>query len=151
MQGRYNIEDTKNKYAHIVGNGNSYDNNSVIRSNAHTLDWDGNAWFSGNVTDGSGNSLSGLKTQIDAEAGKINTKTGKIVAGTVYTIDGVSVTASDGAETFNNYNANIATGLFSHAEGNGTKAIGSNSHAEGENTTANKIAIKNCYKNEQYD
>ena len=44
-QGRYNIEDTANKYAHIVGNG-------VIesaRSNAHTLDWNGNAWFAGVV------------------------------------------------------------------------------------------------------
>ena len=48
-QGRYNIEDTANKYAHIVGNGRS-DN---ARSNAHTLDWDGNAWFAGVVTIGS--------------------------------------------------------------------------------------------------
>ena len=36
------------KYAHIVGNG--YDEDS--RSNAHTLDWDGNAWFKGNVYTG---------------------------------------------------------------------------------------------------
>ena len=45
VQGKYNIEDTENKYAHIVGNGDS-----SIRSNAHTLDWDGNAWFQGNVS-----------------------------------------------------------------------------------------------------
>ena len=32
-------------YAHIVGNGINAD----YRSNAHTLDWDGNAWFAGNV------------------------------------------------------------------------------------------------------
>lgn len=44
VQGQYNIEDAENKYAHIVGNG-EYN----ARSNAHTLDWDGNAWFSGNV------------------------------------------------------------------------------------------------------
>lgn len=44
-QGKYNIEDTENKYAHIVGNGES-DN---TRSNAHTLDWDGNAWYAGTV------------------------------------------------------------------------------------------------------
>jgi hypothetical protein len=37
------------KYAHIVGNGTS--NNS--RSNAHTLDWSGNAWYSGDVYVGS--------------------------------------------------------------------------------------------------
>lgn len=45
VQGRYNIEDTEGKYAHIVGNGN----NNNKRSNAHTLDWDGNAWFAGQV------------------------------------------------------------------------------------------------------
>lgn len=48
VQGKYNIEDTANKYAHIVGNGTD-DNN---RSNAHTLDWQGNAWYSGKVTTG---------------------------------------------------------------------------------------------------
>ena len=45
VQGKYNIEDTENKYAHIVGNGGG-----SIRSNAHTLDWNGNAWYQGNVT-----------------------------------------------------------------------------------------------------
>lgn len=33
------------KYAHVVGNGF----NNKIRSNAHTLDWDGNAWYAGSV------------------------------------------------------------------------------------------------------
>ena len=33
------------KYAHIVGNGGS----AHARSNAHTLDWDGNAWYAGSV------------------------------------------------------------------------------------------------------
>ena len=45
VQGKFNIEDNENKYAHIVGNGNS-----TARSNGHTLDWDGNAWFKGNVS-----------------------------------------------------------------------------------------------------
>lgn len=44
-QGKFNIEDTNNRYAHIVGNGEDSEN----RSNAHTLDWDGNAWFAGDV------------------------------------------------------------------------------------------------------
>lgn len=35
----------RGKYAHIVGNGTSDDN----RSNAHTLDWDGNAWYAGTL------------------------------------------------------------------------------------------------------
>lgn len=45
VQGKFNIEDTENKYAHIVGNGS--DNTS--KSNAHTLDWNGNAWYAGQV------------------------------------------------------------------------------------------------------
>ena len=45
VQGYYNLEDKANKYAHIVGNGDS----SSFRSNAHTLDWDGNAWYAGTV------------------------------------------------------------------------------------------------------
>lgn len=45
VQGKYNIEDTNNKYAHIVGNGNS-----STDSNAHTLDWQGNAWYSGKLS-----------------------------------------------------------------------------------------------------
>lgn len=43
VQGRYNVSDPR--YAHIVGNGSS----ASARSNAHTLDWDGNAWFAGDV------------------------------------------------------------------------------------------------------
>ncbi len=46
VQGKYNIEDTNNKYAHIVGNGE--DGNT--RANAHTLDWEGNAWFAGKLS-----------------------------------------------------------------------------------------------------
>lgn len=59
VHGRYNIIDTgtqdimdpstgkdsRGEYAHIVGNGKS----STTLSNAHTLDWDGNAWFAGDV------------------------------------------------------------------------------------------------------
>ena len=45
-QGKFNIEDTANKYAHIVGNGE----NDSTRSNAHTLDWKGNAWFAGKLS-----------------------------------------------------------------------------------------------------
>ena len=45
VQGQYNIDDTDGKYAHIVGNGTS----DTARSNAHTLDWVGNAWYAGTV------------------------------------------------------------------------------------------------------
>ena len=46
VQGKNNIEDNLDKYAHIVGNGE--DENS--RANAHTLDWEGNAWFAGKLS-----------------------------------------------------------------------------------------------------
>ena len=45
VQGKYNIIDNEGKYAHIVGNGFG----TSKRSNAHTLDWEGNAWFQGKV------------------------------------------------------------------------------------------------------
>ena len=48
VQGKYNVEDTANKYAHIVGNGSS----DSKRSNAHTLDWDGNAWYAKSLSIG---------------------------------------------------------------------------------------------------
>lgn len=54
VQGQYNIEDvssnkhSRSTYCHIVGNGADKD----TRSNAHTLDWDGNAWYAGNVSVG---------------------------------------------------------------------------------------------------
>ena len=47
-QGRWNVYDEARQYAHIVGNGSEYH-----WSNAHTIDWDGNAWFSGDVYVGS--------------------------------------------------------------------------------------------------
>ena len=45
VQGKYNIAEGSGKYAHIVGNGTE-DN---ARSDAHTLDWEGNAWYAGTV------------------------------------------------------------------------------------------------------
>lgn len=47
-QGKYNINDNTGTYAHIVGNGTS----NSERSNAHTLDWSGNAWYAGSVSAG---------------------------------------------------------------------------------------------------
>ena len=48
VEGIANIEDTESKYIHIAGNG-AFD----ARSNAYTLDWNGNAWFAGDVYTGS--------------------------------------------------------------------------------------------------
>ena len=42
-QGKFNVPDSQHKYAHIVGNGTSIS----VRSNAHTLDWNGVPWYQG--------------------------------------------------------------------------------------------------------
>jgi hypothetical protein len=44
VEGIANIEDTADEFIHIAGNG-TFDE----RSNAYTLDWNGNAWFAGDV------------------------------------------------------------------------------------------------------
>lgn len=44
-QGKFNIEDTENKYAHIIGGGISEGD----RKNIHTVDWDGNGFFNESV------------------------------------------------------------------------------------------------------
>ena len=57
VQGRAN-KALGDDYLHIVGNGEvKIENNKTIvtRSNAHTLDKDGNAWFAGNVIVGKDN------------------------------------------------------------------------------------------------
>lgn len=46
--GKFCVEDTQNTYAEIVGNGTS-DN---ARSNARTLDWNGNEWIAGALSVG---------------------------------------------------------------------------------------------------
>lgn len=97
VQGEYNIIDTtgaereRGTYAHIVGNGTS----TWQRSNAHTLAWDGTAWFQGDVYTGS---TSGTKK--DAGSKKlatedyVNTKQNKV---TCSTIDiGEGATLADG-------------------------------------------------------
>ena len=241
VQGKNNIEDTENKYAHIVGNGSS----TINKSNAHTLDWDGNAWFAGQVVGtnlpydtkkdfnlvfdystgysdiwGSmivnanipednidilnnrpkageiitisyneqtyqmpvivnGESVyvgddwafsneasdfgvgfyedsisfyvkgeSNIPTTPVTVTGAYNTvkvldekyipyAAGRIVTGQTFTfIDDSTEQAREGAEIFNDYSVNIATGRFSHAEGQATKATGDEAHAEGCITTA---------------
>ena len=55
--GIHNIEDTSGTYAHIVGNGEDEYN----RSNAYTLDWDGNGWFAGDIYVGGAGQDEGTK------------------------------------------------------------------------------------------
>ncbi len=57
VQGRYNVPDSKGVYAHIVGGGTS----GSDRKNIHTLDWNGNAWFKGDVYTGGTQQSEGKK------------------------------------------------------------------------------------------
>src|SRR5574344_2084988 len=50
--------------------------------------------------------------------------------------DGTYFPTTSYAEIFNDYTHNVATGIFSHAEGEHTTASGYSSHAEGVGTTA---------------
>lgn len=73
------------------------------------------------------NNIRALNEQIEAKAGKI-------VAGESFLVDETSTQANEGAEIFNDYTNNIATGSYSHAEGSKTLASGHSSHAEGMQT-----------------
>lgn len=72
VSGELNVEDSNNQYAVIVGGGTSGSN----RKNIHTLDWAGNGYFDGDVTNGANISLNSLKSDVDnlqsiAEGGAI--------------------------------------------------------------------------------
>lgn len=45
VEGKYNVFDEDGVYAHIIGNGAGH----LARSNAFTVDWNGNGWFAGDV------------------------------------------------------------------------------------------------------
>ena len=92
VQGKYNIEDTTSTYAHIVGGGTS----NTDRKNIHTLDWNGNAVFSGDVTatnpDGTEVSLLelsnsyGTSVNIQASTTDLIAGTSELPSGTIYVV-----------------------------------------------------------------
>ena len=163
VQGRFNISDAKTteypkgKYAHIVGNGN-IDN----RSNAHTLDWDGNAWFAGGITLGadnknvltendinieSGNGENSIQQKIDVvDWSSSNPYIQDAITEGMATDDGnMIVTDESGTKILvGSYGKNStmfngksqAVGGKAHAEGSKNIAFENNSHAEGNETFA---------------
>ncbi len=67
-QGKYNVADTANKFAHIVGGGTS----ESARKNIHTIDWNGNTYYSGDGTftvDGTEYTISAIINAIKALGG----------------------------------------------------------------------------------
>lgn len=172
VQGKYNEEDTVDtsgygKYSHIVGGGSSAE-----RKNIHTLDWDGNAWYQGDVQ-----AKKNLKADEDAEIGNNlnvtkNTTTESLNVGTDAVIgnsislgrktnstigvasvaEGIEVIASKTGSHAEGYKTE-ATGEYAHAEGFsdenslGLKATGKGSHAEGYSTRATEEAAHSEGKN----
>ena len=131
-QGRFSCPDGYNKYAHIVGNGES----EGSRSNAHTLDWNGVGWFAGGLKVGG-------TSQDDGAAVEVALKT-EIVKNIVDVNGGIrSINAaqeddsySAGTTSFSFGHGVKSPGRFSFAEGGNTTASGTYSHAEGYNTIA---------------
>lgn len=99
VQGKYNLEDTTSAF--IIGNGTS-----SKRSNAMAVDWNGNAKFSGTVTDGSGNVL-GNSLPLDWYEVTIpygwNSSTGALPDGSIGVFYHTSVTLSVKNEIENYY------------------------------------------------
>lgn len=159
VQGRFNIEDSTNTYAHIVGNGEDIETDEgeqVIYSNAHTLDWNGNAWYAGDVYVGGTSQDTDSKklateeyvdaltnnvlvkseqTLSNAEKDQVRKNLGYIgraaVAGEQVTVDDKTYTVEQDAEIFGDYATNIAIGAWSIAEGSENIAVGRATHVEG--------------------
>ena len=145
VQGKWNIEDTESKYAHIVGWGTS----STSRANIHTITTSGDGWFAGKVSAGTVDSPAEPTADNDLITKKYfddnSNNVGEYYPGTV---DEEMNPAGIGGEIFNAYEdsedigvtKNIASGGYSHAECISTTASGMGSHAEGATTTASGTA-----------
>ena len=83
------------------------------------------------------NSLSFIRNKPDISS---DSSVGKNVTGQEFEVEiddeTETLVADEGAEIFNNYVKNVATGYMSHAEGDETKALEYAAHAEGECTVA---------------
>ena len=129
VQGAYNVGDANNTYAHIVGGGTS----DTDRKNIHTLDWKGNAVYSGDI---SSKTLS-INRKEGSTIGQNSVALGQdcTASGSLSHAEGWS-TKAIGDESHAEGNSTEAKGRTSHAEGAMTTAIGEESHAEGYMTTA---------------
>lgn len=87
VQGKYNIEDASGMYAHILGNGTRTE-----RSNAHTVDWSGNAYYAGDITAAGGNlTLKGTSLSDTQLAGLLIHEADKL-ANRIQSLDGTVIT-----------------------------------------------------------
>ena len=143
VQGRYNEIDSENKYAHIIGGGTS----NSDRKNIHTVDWDGNANYDGNVTipegkdfivkdvklynaiQQQGDTINKIKT--DSVGQKDYNEKGHF-RGEIFNVDGDNVTYPDD---------HGATGNYSQAFGLGTKANNIAQHVVGQYNVEDDDAV----------
>ena len=119
----------KGDYVEIVGNGA----NANSRSNARTLDWQGNEWLAGKVSVGTVVSPTPV-----TNANDLTTK--KYVDDAVAGIPDMSAHFPGTNFRVDTTNNDFGTAQYASAEGNGTKATRDRSHAEGGNTTASGFA-----------
>ena len=116
--GKFNIADTAGKYAHIVGGGHG--TKPEERSNIHTLDWDGNAWFAGDVRiANNGNELSMINIANKAASAQSAAEKASETANLVYKRPG-SITIVNGenrGDAMNRDGTNVASGTRSFATG----------------------------------
>lgn len=139
VEGVANIEDTASTYIHIAGNGD-WD----ARSNAYTLDWNGNAWYAGDVYIGSTSGINkdeGSKKLATEEIVPTNLKNGSSAG----SLRGLNTLAEDdsytiGENAFSIGNGTKASGKNSFASGQNVEATGAYSHAEGYETYATAAA-----------
>ena len=159
--GEFNIADTssaaateRGTYVEIVGNGDAEN----YRSNARTLDWNGNEVLAGNLTINggsltlgnttfteqslnSGGGSSGLQNLVDGSATGSIRSVGAEVEQTGYALgtnafaEGLETEASGNSSHAEGYSTR-AIGQAAHAEGSTSEASGYGSHAEGANTMA---------------
>ena len=135
--GEYNTADgsaaeatERGNYIEIVGNGTS----DALRSNARTLDWDGNEEIAGGLT--IGESLSrGRKAGTTVGQWSIAFGWDNEASGLRSCAVGVSTKAS-GSASHTEGSSTTASGTAGHAEGQYSTASGASSHAEGYQTEA---------------
>lgn len=145
--GEFNIADPSNaesynrgSYIEIVGKGTA-DN---ARSNARTLDWNGNEVLAGKLTVGTAptnNMDVATKQYVDQHAGSsfdLSDRIAKGVDDQGNEVEGAVVEGLTEDMTYMGveFSANVASGMLSHAEGVQTVASGMISHSEGLMTTA---------------
>lgn len=157
--GRSNIVDNNDQYAFILGNGDQY----TIRSNALTVNWNGNTWVKGSLFVGGTSETEGaskVATEayvnglivppiLEATAGKENAAgpIGKYASGTpgmnsftwgveALAAGGASIAMGTCSTTSSSAHWGVALGTYAASKSGGAIAIGQNVTASNTNAVA---------------